>query len=1109
MSSDHPSQPSGTLLRLAGALLVLVALVAGTAEYLVDEAAAAWLAMVAWTAAGVIAVGGLRYGARRVVLPQGRRAWGLLAFAALGWLVGQLAYDVYQVLGQTPPMPSAADVPWLIFAAVAIIALHGFAPFDSDIRYRRSSTVLDVVALYTIVAVLSVIVFYERAADSQVPLLTKLTAIAYAALFSAAAVAFGQAMFRRHLLRRHPKLMALGAGLVLQAAGFIMWTPRLLAGDYVAGRYATDACWTAGMLCLGLAGFLAARGESLEAPRADDLRRRALLPTAGFLVSLLLLPVLVLIDASVPVRLILQGGIIVAGVCFVWRLWLMSRFEREADGDARAARDELDRFFTLSSEMLAVISLDGRLRRVNPAVEAEFGYTAAELASRPLLEFIHPDDRHGMEAGLAELHRGAERASFDSRLRRRDGRYVALRMSATPSPEHGVAYVVARDLTERNNVEIALRQAHAQALAASQMKSDFVANMSHEIRTPLNGVVGMTELLRDTALTHEQGEYTDAIRASGDALLIVINDILDFSKIEAGKLTIEAGDFDPRRTVEEVCTMIAATAGAAGVEVVAPVDDSCPDTVRGDVARFRQVLTNLVTNAVKFTTDGEVAVRTAREHRRDDRVWLRVEVADTGVGIDPSALDRLFEPFEQADMSTTRKYGGTGLGLAISAQLVELMGGEIGARSELGRGSTFWFTVPFETAHGSAPSTPRPDIEGLRVLVVDDNDTNRAILAHQLRSWSTQCDTAVDGERALDMLEAAADAGRPYELVLLDFNMPGLDGGDVVRAMKANPRLRTTRVLLLTSSVERRAARDAGVEGHLTKPVRREQLGAEIRRVMSGHSARHRETATVAKRAVPRARARVLVVEDQLINQRVAAGLLEKRGLHVDVAADGRQAIELHAAGDYAVIFMDCQMPELDGYEATAEIRRREASGERTPIVAMTAHALTGDRERCLEAGMDDYLSKPVRAADIDAVLARFLQGTANAAASPAAPALPPPSTPPVLDPTLLGEICGGDEQARSELSRLFLDQAQEGLADLDAALAGADPHAVRHVAHALKGSAAMVGALRMSAACDALSRVHTTDDLSDARDARAQIEHDFALTRRAFAPTPRRSEMP
>jgi PAS domain S-box-containing protein len=616
----------------------------------------------------------------------------------------------------------------------------------------------------------------------------------------------------------------------------------------------------------GLAGFLASRGQTLAPPRAEDLRRRALLPTAAFLISLLLLPVLVLVDASVPVRLILQGGIIAAGICFVTRLWLIARGEREAAGAARAARDELDRFFALSSEMLAVVSLDGRLKRANPALERLSGHTAAELASRTLGEFSHPDDRQDVEAGFGALLAGGESATFDCRLRTRDGRYVALRISATPSPEHGVAYVVFRDLTERNDVEAALREAHAQALAASQMKSHFVANMSHEIRTPLNGVVGMTELLRDTALTNEQSEYTDAIRASGDALLSVINDILDFSKIEAGKLAIEAGDFDLRRTVEEVCAMVAATAGAAGVEVVAPIDDSCPELVRGDAARLRQVLTNLVTNAVKFTRDGEVIVRTAREARGDDRVWLRVEVADTGVGIDPAALDRLFEPFEQADMSTTRRFGGTGLGLAISTQLVELMGGEIGARSVLGEGSTFWFTVPFQVAFGAGPSTPRPDIEGMRVLGVDDNDTNRAILAHQLRSWSTQCDTAVDGEGALSMLEAAADIGRAYELVLLDFNMPGLDGGEVVRAMKASPRLRTTRVLLLSSSVERRAARDAGVHGHLTTPVRRDQLGTEIRRVMGTPGARRAQTAARVEREAPHARARVLVVEDQLIN---------------------------------------------------------------------------------------------------------------------------------------------------------------------------------------------------------------------------------------------------
>jgi PAS domain S-box-containing protein len=1103
--SPVPASPP-LLFRVVGALLVVVTIVAGTAEYLVDEATASWLASVAWTAAGTTAVGGLTYGARRVDGPLAQRAWGMLAVAAGCWLAGQLIYDVYTVLGRTPSVPSPADVPWLLFGGVAITALHRFAPSPGDIRNSRSSMVLEVVPLYAIVAVLAVVVFYDRAADSHVDLLTKITAVAFAALYSAVAIAFGQAMFRRQLLIRHPKLLAVGAGVALQAAAFVLWTPRLLAGDYVAGQFATDGCWTAGMLCFGLAGVLAAHGQTLELPRGADLRRRALLPTAAFVISLLLLPVLVLVGASVPVRLILQGGIIVAGACFVARLWLLSHSEREADGEARVARDELDRFFAISTEMLAIMSFDGRLNRVNPAVEYTSGYTAAELAGRPLGDLIHPEDQHGMVAALAELLGGADSASFDSRLRAQDGSYVALRMSATPSPEHGVAYVVARDLTERNRVEAALRAAHTEAVEASQMKSSFVANMSHEIRTPLNGVIGMTELLRSTALTDEQGEYTESIRASGDALLTVINDILDFSKIEAGKLSIEAGDFALRETVEDVCAIVAAIAGGKGVEVVAPIEDSCPEIVRGDAARFRQVLANLITNAVKFTAEGEVVIRTTREHRADDRLWLRVEVSDTGVGIDPETLERLFEPFEQADTSTTRRYGGTGLGLAISTQLVELMGGQIGARSTLGEGSTFWFTLPLETAHGSAPATPRPDIQGMRVLVVDDNETNRAILRHQLRSWSTQCDTANDGEQALAMLNGAAVAGRPYELVLLDFNMPGLDGGDVVSTMKSIPRLRTTRVVLLTSSVERRAARDAGVDGYLTKPVRRLQLGDEIRRVMGADRGRRATPPPVVEPATACAGGTVLVVEDQLVNQHVAVGLLERRGLRVEVAVDGSRALEMHAAGNYAAIFMDCQLPEIDGYAATAEIRRRERSGERTPIIAMTAHALKGDRERCLQAGMDDYLSKPVRQADIDAVLARFLAAEVTDVGPLEAPGLLPPQTP-VLDPTLLAEICAGDGQARAELAALYIDQTGAALATLGAAVAAADPHAVRRVAHALKGSSATVGALRMSAACDALCQAGSVDDPVGARELHRRIERAFALTRSALTATSAQKE--
>jgi two-component system sensor histidine kinase/response regulator len=1097
MSNTRPAPAAPRLLvRIAGALLVLVAIVAGIAEYLVDDATASWVASIAWTAAGTAAVGGLTHGARRADAPLARRAWGMLAVAAGCWLAGQLIYDVYPLTSRTPSIPSLADVPWVIFGGVAIAALHAFMPFAREIRNSRTSMVLDGVALYAIVAVLAVIVFYDRASYSQVGLLTKITAIAYAALYSAVVVAFGQAVFRRKLLSRHPKLLALGTGVVLQATGFLLWTPRLLAGDYVIGQYPTDACWTAGMLCLGLAGLLASHGQTLETPRAEDLRRHALLPAVAFLIGLLLLPVLVMVDATVPVRLILQGGIIVAGTCFIARVSLLSRSEREAGSEARAARDELDRFFAISAEMLAIISFDGRLLRVNPAVERECGYTAAELASRPLVDFVHPEDRPALAVALTELRSGAESTSFECRLRMRDGRYLALRMSATASPEHGVAYVVARDLTERNRVEAVLRAAHDKAVEASQMKSNFVANMSHEIRTPLNGVIGMTELLRDSALTDEQTEYTEAIRASGDALLTVINDILDFSKIEAGKLDIEAGDFDPRESVEGVCAMVAATAGGKGVEVVAAIDDSCPELVRGDAARFRQVLANLVTNAVKFTAEGDVVIRTAAE-RIADRTWLQVTVSDTGVGIEPATLGRLFEAFEQADASTTRRYGGTGLGLAISTQLVDLMGGEIGARSTPGQGSTFWFTMPVEAAHGSAPTAPQPDIEGMRVLVVDDNETNRAILEHQLRSWATHCDTAADGTQALALLNVAADAGRPYELVLLDFHMPRLDGREVVRAMRLSPRLRRTRVVFLTSSGERRAARTAGVDGYLTKPVRRAQLHDEIRRVMTSPHARRAASTAVVEHVSAGEGALVLVVEDQLVNQRVAVGLLERRGLLVEVAGDGRRALEMHAARPYAAIFMDCQLPEIDGYEATAEIRRREGSGRRTPIIAMTAHALKGDRERCLGAGMDDYLSKPLRPADIDAVLARMLDGEAMAAPAVEAPAAPAET--PVLDRALLRDVCGANEHAVADLTDLFIDQTHDGVTRLGLAIDAADLEAVRRIAHGLKGSSLAVGALRLSAACDQLSHATSADDLAVAGEAQSLIEHVFALTRSAL----------
>jgi len=777
------------------------------------------------------------------------------------------------------------------------------------------------------------------------------------------------------------------------------------------------------------------------------------------------------------------------------------------------AKLRLEKMFRNNPAMMTISVLpERRISDVNDAFLWELGLAREDVVGRCIAEmdmFVDPS----REEELASMLRATGRVSgFEVKARRKDGRVIQILYSGEiiETRKERLLLSAMFNVTAQKENEEALRATNqfledataranslaSQAEMASIAKSEFLANMSHEIRTPMNGIIGMTGLLLDTDLGEKQRRYAEIVRQSGESLLALLNDILDVSKIEAGRLELETMDFELDRILDDFAAMLALRANERGVEFVCAAAPGIPEHLRGDPGRLRQILLNLAGNAIKFTHQGEIAVLARLVTETDKDALIRFSVRDTGIGIPSDKIPLLFEKFMQVDASTSRRYGGTGLGLAISKQLAEMMGGEIGVRSEEGSGSEFWFTARFAKQPERERDTPVRSIRGARILVVDDNSTNREVIASQIASWGGRVEEAVDAKDALTALRRAHTENDPFLMALLDMQMPEMDGIALAQEITKDSSISRTKLVLMPSISfhDDDMVRNAGISATLPKPARQSDLFDTIAHVLGRSGAFPAEHKTASRPRIGADKARILLAEDNPVNQMVASGILETLGFRVDSVADGKEALDALEKLPYDLVLMDVQMPRMDGFETTRMVRdpSTPVRNHAVPIIAMTANAMQGDRTRCLAAGMNDYVSKPVSPEELADALERWLPMTESHADAGMDSSFPPGSESVAFDRAgLLARVMGNESLAKKVMVS-FLEMMPPQIGELRAFVDAENLPGIAAVAHGIKGAAANMGAMALSEAARTVEVAVSRNDIEAVRDATNSVEAEL-----------------